>query len=521
MANMEGFQSYKLICEGGLNSNKNYLDLSERTPGAAIILQNFESSLYGGYRRIDGFEALEPLAPEVDPTNAEGAILGLKIFVDDIIAARKQQSGNTYNFYKWQSGSSWNAYTTGLTLSTVNLDKIRADVFNFDGTNKIVFVDGVNGVIVFDGASWTQPTGDQSINAPKYVTIFKNTVFVSGDATHPELVVYSKPLDESDWDVASGAGQINAGFVVKQILPFRDELYVFGETQIKKIVIDGTDFVIQDVTKNIGLVASDSVQEINGDLLFLSQDGFRTIAGTNRIGDVEIAVQSKNIQQDVIDLILNADLPSVNTVIVRRKSQIRCFFSDESLDVNKNNGILGSLRGGDNGISWEWSRLKGIRTSICTSGYVGTQEYVLHGDFNGKVYRQESGHSFDGEPITAIYTTPYLDFGESMVRKTIHRINIFIRPEGELSINAALQYDWGSRKVTNPSTYVIEGSVTGDLYGSAIYGTSHYATSVEPMLWQNIEGSGFSNKITFSSSDTNESYSIQGIVYEYAVNGRK
>lgn len=521
MPNMEKFQSYKLVCEGGLNSNQNYLLMSDRFPGSATTLVNFELSLFGGYRRISGFSPLESLAPEVDPISAEGKILGITVYDQQILAARKLQSGATYNFYKWISGAAWSAYTTGLVLVSTSVDKIRSGVFNFDGTNKIAFVDGVNGVIVYDGTTWTQPTGDQSINDPKYISIFKNTVFVSGDETNPHLVVYSAPNNESDWNVASGAGQINAGFIVKQIKPFRDELYVFGETKIKKIIIDGTDFVLRDVVSNIGCVASDSVQEINGDLLFLSQDGFRTIAGTQRIGDIELGVQSKNIQQDVTELIRNADLASVNSVVVRRKSQIRYFFSDENLDTIRNSGVIGGLKGDSNGISWEWGKLKGIRTSVSTSEYINTEEFVLHGDFNGKVYRQELGNSFDGENISAVYVTPYLDFGESQVRKTLHKISVFLRAEGELTLNTALQYDWNSRDVYNPTTYLIEDNVSGTVYGVGIYGTARYATPVSPVLIKNVEGSGFSNRITFSTNDMNDSYSIQGIVYEYAVNGRK
>lgn len=518
---MEKLQSYKLICEGGLNSNQNYLLMSDRFPGSATTLVNFEPSLFGGYRRLDGFEALETFAPEVDPTLAEGRILGLAIYNEQILAARKLQSGATYNFYKWVDGAVWDDYATGLTLTSTNVDKIRSDTFNFDGTNKIAFVDGVNGVIVYDGTTWSQPTGDQSIADPKYTTVFKNTVFVSGDATYPNLVVHSAPNDEADWSAAGGAGQINVGFIVKQIKPFREELFVFGETQIKKIVIDGVDFVLRDVASNIGCIAPDSVQEINGDLLFLSQDGFRTIAGTERIGDIELGVQSKNIQQDVTSFILNADLPSVNSVVVRRKSQIRFFFSDENLDTDKNNGIIGGLKGDANGINWEWGKLKGIRTSVCASGYIQTEEFVLHGDFNGKVYRQETGSSFDGDTILAVYVTPYLDFGESQIRKTLHKISVFLRAEGNLALNTAIQYDWNSRDVLNPSTYVIEDDVTGTLYGSGTYGTSTYATTASPVLLKNVEGSGFSNRITFSTNDTNESYSIQAIVYEYAVAGRK
>ena len=49
-------QSYKVICNGGLNSNENHLDLSDNNPGAATRLVNYEVSLFGGYRRINGFQ---------------------------------------------------------------------------------------------------------------------------------------------------------------------------------------------------------------------------------------------------------------------------------------------------------------------------------------------------------------------------------------------------------------------------------------------------------------------------------
>lgn len=521
MPNMEQLQTYKFICEGGLDSNQNYLALSDRTPGSATTLVNFEPSLFGGYRRLSGYQPLESEAPEVDPTNAEGKILGLAIFSGQVLTARKQKSGATYNFYKWMSGGAWSAYTTGLTLSMTGIDKIRYDTFNFDGTDKIVFVDGTNGVIIFDGTNWTQPTGDQSIPDPKYVSVWKNTIFISGDVTDPNLVVYSAPNNESDWTAASGAGQINAGFAVKNIKPFRDEMYVFGETKIKKIVIDGTDFVLQDVTSNIGLVASDGVQEINGDILFLSQDGLRTIAGTNRIGDVELGIQTKSIQQDVTDLIIGSDLPSVTSVVVRRKSQIRVFFTNEAQETENSPGVLGGLKGNQDGIVWEWGKILGIRTSVCTSGYIQTEEFVIHGDYNGKVYKQEEGNSFDGGMIRAVYTTPYLDFGEIYVRKTLHKVSIFLRPEGEVFLGTALQYDWNSLDAFNPSTYVLDGTTSGTVYGSGVYGTSVYATAVLPILVTNVEGSGFSNRITIATNDTNASYSIQGIVYEYAPNGRK
>ena len=102
-------ESYKVVCAGGLNSNENHLDLSENSPGAATRLVNYEPSLFGGYRRIEGFGPYDADYGEVDDVNnpgaAEGKVLGIAIFKDDvsettlIIAARKDVGSNTYSFY--------------------------------------------------------------------------------------------------------------------------------------------------------------------------------------------------------------------------------------------------------------------------------------------------------------------------------------------------------------------------------------------------------------------------------------
>lgn len=511
----------KVILRGGLDTNSHFLELADTMPGAATALLNYEPSLYGGYRRINGYEALEEDHAEVDPINAEGKILGVAIYDDLVIAARKQQSGATYKFYEWDPGGAWDDYTTGLTLTSTGVEKIRYDTFNFNGTNKVVFVDGVNGVIVFDGTNWTQPTGDQSIADPTRVVLFKNHVFVSGDATNPQLVVHSAPLDESEWDSAGGAGQINVGFDVKTIYPFREELYVFGEKQIKKIVTESTTFVVKDVMKNIGTVSGDSVQEINGDLIFLAPDGFRTIAATERIGDVEAASISKQIQQDIKDQIASSVLSEVESVVIRSKSQYRLFFNNNAVSALNTPGFLAGLKNYQNGLMFEWTTLRGIRTSSVTSGYINNTEYVVHGDFNGKVYRQEVGSSFDGNSILSVYTSPHLDFGDTQISKNIRTVNIFMRPEGDVNLNLKLTFDWLLDTVHNPASYDLENTTAGDLYGTGVYGIAVYGTQPKAVISQNVEGSGFAVQTTIVNYSTEASFSIQALVYEFDPRDRK
>ena len=73
----------------------------------------------------------------------------------------------------------------------------------------------------------------------------------------------------------------------------------------------------------MGCVATDSVIEIGGDLLFLSQDGLRPVTGTDKIGDVNLETVSKDIQSVFTDVVFDVDLDKLNAVVIRQKTQFR------------------------------------------------------------------------------------------------------------------------------------------------------------------------------------------------------
>lgn len=535
--NQEQIQSTKIINMGGLTSGINHIQLSDTDPGAAVDLVNFESSLVGGYRRISGFAPYLPNYPEVDSAGAEGAILGVAVFKDEIYTMRKQKSGATYDFYK-STGASWVKITTGLTRSSVGVTRIRYEVFNFNGVETIGFVDGVNYACLFDGTTWTEikstnsganyanAGGASAIDKPKYIKAYKNHLFLAGDssASATGIIAHSGPLAAYDFRAASGAGQLPSGLSVNQIYPYRDALIVFAPEGIKKIEVSGSTFVINGITVNIGNIASDSVTEIGGNLVFLSQDGFRPISSTDRIGDTNIEALSTRIQEYITSLISTNDMSEVTSVVLRNKSQMRVFFSSPSVVTTSTNGIIGCLRSNKStgGWEWEWSKLYGIRASCVTSKYIGNREYVIHGDYNGKVYLQESGNSFDGAPITAVFTSPYLDFGGIGLRKTIRKLKIFLNTEGTVNIGIRLKYDWGDSDKLNPTLYTASSlSDSENVYGTGLYGTARYVTSSVPILIENVEGSGHSVQVTYSTVDTNASYTLHGTLFQYTVEGIK
>ena len=540
-------QSYKLVCSGGLNSNENHLFLSEAAAGAATRLVNYEPSLYGGYRRVEGFGLLGGLDVEVGAGSATGPVLCVAIYRNEhignpyVIAARKDSGANTYKFYRFVDYVGWQAMTNSLTLATTSgsrtVTKIRHAQFDFGSGSNIIFVDGVNNAILFDGQNWKQlnstntgtsssPGGDQILNAPAIVEVFENHLFFGGDLTSRAVICHSAPTDPYNFTVAAGAGQITPGFNVVQFKPFRDDLYVFGINAIKKVSPDLTaGFVLDQVTANVGCVARDSVLEIGGDLIFLSPEGFRPVAGTSRIGDVEIQTLSKAIQVTLVDMIRDFDMDTLNGVVIRGKSQVRFFVGDNGTEVTDSFGIIGGLADQQGTISWEFGEMQGIRASCCTSDYIGRTEYVIHGDYDGKVYRQEQGTSFNGEDILAVYATPYLDFGDTETRKTMRKVNTFVRAEGPVEVFLSMSYDWGDYSTSRPSTYSQKSAGGPVEYGgrNIDYSAANvlYGGNSKPIMTSDIQGSGFSSRATFVTVGQSEPYSIQGIVFEFSISGRR
>ncbi len=87
----------------------------------------------------------------------------------------------------------------------------------------------------------------------------------------------------------------------------------FVENSIFKLINinNSSNIAIVPVTKNVGCLSGYSIQEIGGDLIFLAPDGLRTVAGTARIGDVELGTISKAIQP-----IINEIAESINTFVI-------------------------------------------------------------------------------------------------------------------------------------------------------------------------------------------------------------
>ena len=351
------------------------------------------------------------------------------------------------------------------------------------------------------------------------VADFRNHIMLSGAADNPNHLIISQPNNDlkfNDGDV------INVGYPITAIAKFRDSLFVFGKDRIKRLTGNNTsDFVLSEVANNTGCIATDSVIEIGGDILFLAADGIRPIQGTARIGDVELQTVSKPIQQILREVPNNFDLSLLNAVVIRGKSQFRYFFPTTTVNSADAQGVIGGLRFADNRVGWEFGELLGIRSFVATSGLINNIERVLHGDVDGNVFEQESGNSFNGEDVIAVYATPFFYFDATERRKNFHKVSVFTRPEGSSTFNLAVYYDWDDPNKFNPTSYTLStvGALlryftTGGQFGS----TFTFGGSSSPVLEKQIQGSGRAIGYVIASISQEAPYSIQGwgITYQDA-----
>lgn len=509
----DNLASFKVFCQGGLNTSRDVLSQGETQPGSAIALINYEPAVTGGYRKINGF------SNDYGTVTGTGSVLGVCVangINDGILACRTPSSGNNY-LHKWNTSTSlWDAVTTSGSPTMSGVSKVRFTRYNF-GSPKVILTDGINPAATYDGTTYTQITHASAPDDPKYSAIFQNHMFLAGDPNEDTNLYFSAPYTETDFSAANGSGVINVGFPVVAIKPFRDALYVFGSNNIRKLVGNNiSNFILETVTDDLGCLATDSVIEIGGDLLFLSQDGLRPVSGTDKIGDVNLETVSKDIQSIFTDIIFDIDLDTLNAVVIRQKTQFRYFFG-----AADSQGIIGGFRQTPNGLQFEYGQLLGITATCADSGYIGQNEFVIHGDSTGKVHRQEQGNDFDGTDIFSIFQTPFFHMQDPEQRKVFYTVATYLRSEGDNTIVMSAVYDYEDVDTLNPTNFNLTTEGAAAYYNEATYNsTAIFDGNPSPVQRINIEGSGKSASLKFVTNDSSASHSIQGLVVTFGVGDR-
>ena len=530
-------QPYTVACDGGLVKSVNSIDLL-KSPGVAKTLQNFEVATEGGYRRINGYAKYK--VGSVTPTQPTGGItdiLGVFPYADGVIACAGtniyfSNDGATWieiNKLSHGSGDNYSTFT-GKSV-TARTGQGQCSFAMFEGATfdygQVIIADGTNKPFSFrmEGTGnlntrtfFTEEITVDGTNGVKYVAIHDHHLIAAGVQDNLSTVYYSVYNNASDF-TGSGAGSVTISDQIVGIRGFREDLIVFAENSIHKLINinDSSSIRIDPITENVGCLSGYSIQEIGGDLVFLAPDGIRTVAGTARIGDVELGTVSKAIQPLIVSLARTVDDFTINSLVIREKSQYRLFYTNTGQPNVGQKGIIGTLR--PNG--FEWSETKGLEVTSVNSNFDkdGIEVYY-HGDTNGYVYTHDSGDDFDGSNIDAMYQTPDYDYGDLGTLKTLHYVKMSIAPEGDITPTLRVRYNYDSTSIPQPPDYNLTIDAPS-LFGSATFGSSIFGAGEQPLVRVALQGSGHSNSFRISTNDKKTPYIINGFYIDFIPSGRR
>jgi hypothetical protein len=429
-------------------------------------------------------------------------------------AAAHTQSGNTS---LTPVSESWTSRDTGRTSAT----KYSFERFNFDGNDKLIIVDGANDPTVFNTSLAATDVTESSVEGASLVVAYREHMFYAGMSSTPQEVVFSQPFDEDAFNSGSGAGSIKVDDTIVGLKVFRESLFIFCENRIFKVTgSSSSDFTVAPVTRDIGCINGNTIQEFAGDLIFLGPDGLRTVAGTAKIGDVELGTISANVQSIFDDNIDNSS--NFESLVIPNKTQYRLFFSKEDSAENRTEGIICVLKSQSSGQSgYEFSTTKGIKPSS-TDTFVTTGDVlVLHGGFDGFIYRQEQGTTFNGEAINGRYRSPDLTMNDPGIRKHMQRVIVNYKPESTIDADLFVRYDYESSDSARPAAYALDSTNIAGIYGTSTYGTPTYGGPSQPLVRQPVEGSGFAVALRVNDGGTTAAYSLKGFQLEYQLGERR
>mgnify|MGYP000241531755 CR=1 FL=1 len=329
-----------------------------------------------------------------------------------------------------------------------------------------MFADGANHASKFDGTTVTDINTTGAPSDPAFVTRFKDTSFFAGMSSEPQSLVFTAPFTDDDFTPANGAGTIRVDSDITGLFPFRDALFIFCENRIFKMTGSTlSDFAIQPVTRDIGCVNKDTIQEFAGDLLFLGPDGLRTVAATARIGDTALGAITQNVQS-IFDVKIK-ESTVFESVVIPDKTQYRIFFSKVGQGEKITKGII-CVRRAD---KFEFAEIRGVKPSATDTLVVDGDVRVIHGDFSGYVHRQERGNTFDGTAILGRYRSPDLSFGDTGVRKHMQRVILNFKPESAIDADLFVRYDNEASDSARPAAYPLDSSQVAAQFGTATFST--------------------------------------------------
>jgi len=462
--------------------------------GKAILAQNYEASLSGGYRRIDGYTLYDGSATPSAVTGS-GKVLGVWVFGGVVYAFRNNVGGTACVMYKATS-SGWTVVNTPTLLPSGRFEFVN---HNFTGSStgkKMYGVDGKNKAFQFDGTTFTQITTGMTSDTPTHVGVHKNHLFLSfagGSVQHSGI---GDPLS---WTLALGAGELGIGTEVTGLQSQRgNALVITGEDRIN--ILYGTsnaDWDLKSFATDLGVKAYTDVM-LDSDLYFVNDRGVSSLQATQAFGDFAITNLSTPVNKFVNTRISTLIGSSANTT----KSQLRVFFADGTVLVGAilNKQVVGWT-------TW----LLPDKASALSDEYMGTA--------NGEVMKLDDGKTFNGASIESYLRLAFTNIGTASRQKRFRRAFLELEAGNTANLQFIADYDFGSGAASTVNSAQVYGG--GGFWDIEYWESFVWSAATVATAEAELNGTGQNiSLLIYHNTASDAPFTLQGVRVNYTMRGQ-
>lgn len=374
-------------------------------------------------------------------------------------------------------GDSWTDVTGTATFTS-------GQWFFMNFADKAVAVQAGKAPIVYSGTSFSH-IADVNVPTGGAGTSFSGRLWIAdSDGT---TLKYSALLDETDWTSAdSGSWNFQnvwkGADTIQAVVPHNGSLIVFGKRNIIFITdgsgstrgVDPTQAYVADVLSGVGCISQESVQNVDGDLWFISEVGLMSLGRliqerSNPMNNLSLNVQSAllaNLNDSAFDI---ADLRSAYSPKDR-------FYLLSLPKASGSNEV---------GTTWVWDTRGRLPdgSARCLGNWTGLIPTVLIRRANldllsanrantGELFKYNTQYD-DGGAYTFIYRSGWTDLGAGQVLKILKRLGGVFFSNAETTVAYKWAFDFEQSYQTR--TQVFSGAGAGaqwdvDLWDTGVWG---------------------------------------------------
>lgn len=250
-------------------------------------------------------------------------------------------------------------------------------------------------------------TSNNSLH-PDFIAVYKGRIWCSKGAT----LYYSALGSYSDFSTANDAGYINEFHTdtsdVVAMCPYKDYLAVYKRERVYLLSGSSPDDFALTLFADKGAFAKDAILSIDNKQYFLS-DGIYALEQVGELNQIRLGSEISSKIREEFNKFDSAKAEKSFAVHYRTKHQVWYFI------LYPDNPYFHTIWINDY-INHAWYK-RVIPQNILHA--CSLNQYLLTADNEGKIYREDFGNTFSGEPINFMWKSPFLSLGNVLHRKLV------------------------------------------------------------------------------------------------------